>query len=46
MEYYAAAKRNENFIYATTWMGFENIMLGKKNRHKRQVLYGFTTLGP
>ena len=35
VEYYSARKKNEVLIHATAWMNLENIMQGKKARHKR-----------
>lgn len=35
MEYHPAVKKGEVLTHAKAWMGLENTVLNKRNRHKR-----------
>ena len=42
--YYAAIKRNEILLYATTWVNLENIMLSERNQTQKTTHYVMTFL--
>lgn len=41
MKFYSAIKQNEVFIYTTTWMKYENIVLNEKTK-SRKIIYCMT----
>ena len=41
MEYYSSVKRNENLIHAIIWVDSENILLGRKVRHRKTNIVFF-----
>ena len=44
-EYYAAIKRNEILIHATTWMNLENVMLNEGSQSQRTMYYIISFMG-
>lgn len=44
MEYYAAMKRHEVLIHATTWMNLENIMLKEISKTQKTHKYCMISL--